>query len=921
MPKLIRIKKPSNAINKHINNYFYKIKPNEPEKYYKVTMRVKKIFILMLSSLFPIVAFSLTKLTKEDALKIAQQQFKGRDVDYYLLKNYNPKYWNVFVDAAPMTGWEHECYILSIPMTISPAFDPSRPTNLNMVRRNLPPADDYIPLSVKNRFGTNANSKPIVKKVSQSNAATTSNRTYAIILSGGVNKLSNYERYWNDCSFIYQTLVNKYGVPKENIFPLMSDGDNPAEDMWLTAGGFASQSLDLDNDGVNEIKLAATKSNIRTILDNLKTKLQKDDHLFFYVIDHGGSTDNISSSYINLWNYEELYDYELAEMLTPFTDKFVNVNVVLGQCFSGGFNDDLTKVGCVVASACTGSEPSWACLDKPYDEFVYHWTCAVNGATHQNVKVNADIDKNDRVTMEEAFDYAKANDRITDEHPQYVSTPISVGEDLAFNNLAKSVDLYIKDNPEDTGKEPNMTIDEFWKSPSIWVRNQDDSIEVHENPIYSSNHRGAVVYVKIHNRGKEKYTGGQWLHVYWAKASTGFNDRTWKGRELYNGEHVTGGHLEAIHIPEIDAGGFKVVGVNWGLPSMLGSTSDNKHHFCLLAKIMDSHYDEKYEEGKAYFNMRWNNDQAQKNVSIIHKEDYSNGTLVYVRNVNNQAKNYSLELVPRTENDKAIYNRAEVKLGLSPTIYKAWERGGFQSQDIIVPTSNSNDTNLKTVKLISPQSKLRNVSLAGKEFDVVNLKFDFKEFEAGNKTYTFDLIQKDESGEIIGGETFIVETPELINKAIEIKTMPMEGGEVQLSVDEDGFEQLTWFDDKGTTLDKSESVIVTPTRDNNKYTVVAYTPEGNVATESISFESELGIKSVTISTDSSNIVVELNGNAVDNTSISIISVLDGNTKIIESVPKGAYSISIDTTSLVKGIYGIVYTIEGVVIDQKKINIE
>lgn len=64
--------------------------------------------------------------------------------------------------------------------------------------------------------------------------------------------MSNYERYWNDCSFIYQTLVNKYGVPKENIFPLMSDGDNPNEDMRLTTGGFASQSLDLDNDGVNE---------------------------------------------------------------------------------------------------------------------------------------------------------------------------------------------------------------------------------------------------------------------------------------------------------------------------------------------------------------------------------------------------------------------------------------------------------------------------------------------------------------------------------------------------------------------------------------------------------------------------------------------------------------------------------------------
>lgn len=79
--------------------------------------------------------------------------------------------------------------------------------------------------------------------------------------------------------------------------------------------------------------------------------------------------------------------------------------------------------------------------------------------------------------MEEAFNYAKTHDRVSAEHPMYTSTPVSVGEDLAFTHLAPSVDLYIKDNPEDTGKEPNLTTDEFWKSPSIWVRNQDDKIE------------------------------------------------------------------------------------------------------------------------------------------------------------------------------------------------------------------------------------------------------------------------------------------------------------------------------------------------------------------------------------------------------------------------------------------------------------
>lgn len=378
-------------------------------------------------------------------------------------------------------------------------------------------------------------------------------------------------------------------------------------------GGYKSQPLDLDNDGVDEIKLAATKANVKNTLGTLANKLNKDDHLFIFVIDHGGTDDNNTNSYICLWNYESLYDYELATMLEPFTSKFVNVNVVLGQCFSGGFNDNLKKVGCVVASASTGSESSWACSDIPYDEFVYQWTCAVNEATHRNVSVKSDADNNGRVTMEEAFDYAKTHDRVSKEHPMYISTPISVGEDLAFTHLAPSVDLYMKDNPEDTGKEPNTTTDEFWKSPSIWVRNQDDGIYEHQNPEYSSTHQMSYVYVRVYNRGKEKFNGKKkWIIVYWAQASTGLRKETWKGRELYNGQYVTGYYLEPTSIPEIEPGDSVDVKLRWALPNMLAEYPEGNFHFCLLAKIMDTPYDDGYSPEKSYFDLRGSNDQVQK---------------------------------------------------------------------------------------------------------------------------------------------------------------------------------------------------------------------------------------------------------------------------------------------------------------------
>lgn len=889
---------------------------------------MKNVLLLLsvvFNCLFSTVSLAQTakSISKDDALAIAQKQFVGKDVDYYILSNSTSAVWNIFVDAEPMKGWQHDCYVLTIPKATTTDINTIRPRKL---LRKMPPKEDYAPLLVKNRYGSNANTKPLVKKAVSSNSNNvTAQRTYAIILSGGINKNANHERYWNDCSFIYQTLVNKYDIPKENIYPIMSDGDDPAVDMRCVSGGYRSQSLDLDFDGIDEIKLAATKTNVKSTLSTLSNKLNKDDHLFIFVIDHGGTDDYNTNSYICLWHYENLYDYELATMLEPFTAKYVNVNVVLGQCFSGGFNDNLKKVGCVVASASTGSESSWSCSDIPYDEFVYHWICAVNEATPNKTSIKSDTDKNGRVTMEEAFNYAKVHDRVTDEHPMYTSTPISIGEDLAFNHIVSSVDLYIKDNPEDTGKEPNTTTNEFWKSPSIWVRNQEDSIYGHQNPEYSSDHRVAFVNVRVHNRGKEDFDGeGKWILIYWVQASTGITQKAWKGRELYENKWQTGGVLEARPIDEkIEAGKYRDFSIDWKLPYMLKEYPEGNFHFCLLAKIMDTPYDNGYSPEKSYFDLKGSNDQAQKNVTIIRKKDTEKFFNVYVRNTSTLDKAYTLELIPQTEADATLYQRAKVEMSMSPKIYDAWERGGFKSQDIEFVSTESNATNLRSVKFASPQSKLQNISLRGDEFDIVQLKFNFNKYTFSNSTYNFDLIQKDENGNIIGGETFIVESPRLTIKPIDgpnIAPNPMKYGEIQLIVkNSSDFNSLKWIDGKGETLGNKESINVSPRINGNDYTVVAMTNDGEIATQSISLENLYGIQS--ISTANHNIVVKLKEAAPDNASVEVKNITDGIAQVSCQISAGANVVNFDGSNLSRGVYVVCYIVNSTVIDQQKIRIE
>lgn len=895
-------------------------------------------FLVLLSLLFSFPLLGAVKsVTLEEALYACKLHFQDKDVDYYHVKNINNDSWTIFVDADPMAGWEHECYKIDIPTTIE-AKQQLYPLEglLDITRMKRPPVGNVVPLEVKNRYGSNSTLKPIVRKTTNTNSDNSEigKRTYALIISGGMSQISNHIRYWNDCSFIYQTLVNKYDVPKANIYPIMSDGTNPAVDVNLGGGQFASQDLDLDGDGEDDIQLAATRTNIRNTLNTLQSKLKEDDHLFIYVIDHGGSNDKVTRSYINLWGVQTLQDYELAEWLVPFCDKYVNVNVVLGPCYSGGFIDDLTRVGCVVSAACSGSENSYGCSDIPFDEFVYHWTCAVNGAKHNGTPVSADANKNGKVTMQEAFAYAKANDRISKETPQYVSTPISVGDDLAFNYLAPATDIYIMDNDEDTGIEPNTTTELYWKSPDICVRNQDDSIFEHENPIYSDSHQFAYIYVKVHNRGKKKYTGGKFLHVYWAQASTGLTDKAWRGREVYVNEDTgdrfaTGAQLQVRHIDTIPAGSSRILKIRWDLPYSLESEPDGYFHYCIAAKILNTVYDDDYIPGQDTFEVLKYKTIAQKNVSIIKKTEHDKPVYVYVRNTSSESKKYTLELIPRTEADKGLYSRAKVDMVMSPKVYSAWERGGCQSQYIERPdrpaaissnNSNAAATSQRTVRFISPQSQLNSIALNGDEFDVISLRFKFLFISKNPRVYEYDLIQRDEDGNVVGGETFIIEEPNsLPSGPITISSSPAEGGQFNLGVegDTENFSSYEWRDAKGESIGCGSSVTVRPSAGNDEYAVSVYTNDGDIACGSISLESEYGIKSV--STTSGFIDIQFASTTPQNASVSLVSVQEGAAHKTVSVDSGVDNMTIDISDLVPGAYVLSYYIDGKLIDSCKVN--
>ena len=257
-------------------------------------------------------------------------------------------------------------------------------------------------------------------------AQETTGRVHAVIISGGMNKLMNHERYWNDCAFLYHTLREDLHFSKQDITLLISDGGDPGRDMLLADGsGFATSPDDLDGDGERDVWLPATMAQVEASLTELATRLTSNDRLFLFMIDHGDYDNSVKQSYAWMWGGGRLYSSHLAQLLDAF--HIESMNLCLGLCHSGGFIDELRRENCVIATSCAESEESWACTDKPYDEFVYHWICAVAGHDPNDNVVCADTDGDGYVSMAEAFNYAYQHD-CREETPQYCSTPTELGE-------------------------------------------------------------------------------------------------------------------------------------------------------------------------------------------------------------------------------------------------------------------------------------------------------------------------------------------------------------------------------------------------------------------------------------------------------------------------------------------------------------
>ena len=104
------------------------------------------------------------------------------------------------------------------------------------------------------------------------------------------------------------------------------------------------------------------------------------------------------------------------------------------------------------------------------------------------------------------------------------------------------------------------------------------------------------------------------------------------------------------------------------------------------------------------------------------------------------------------------------------------------------------------------------------------------------------------------------------------------------------------------------------------YSATAYYEDGTMATGSITIEASTGIESWQIANDRQKIFVKLFGNIPGNAYICLISLADGNNRPSEADHTSSNTRSNDISDLPSGNYAVTYIIDGVTIDQKKIQL-
>lgn len=328
--------------------------------------------------------------------------------------------------------------------------------------------------------------------------------------------------------------------------------------------------------------------------------------------------------------------------------------------------------------------------------------------------------------------------------------------------LGNPIDLYMQDAPDDDGSMPNAMDDmkyNFWESQDIWIRNQRDGGTEHQNPVYREG-KPVFVYARIRNRGAKTSPQGAAVTLRWSQAGISLDYDSFCGKNKLDNGVATGGLIGTKGIPSVRPNESVVICFPWYIkdPKQYQQYTKDAWHYCLLAEIesIQEPISEKMHNLRDY--VKSYNNVAMKNIYNIEVSDDDNSLISGVISIHNPSidnRIYKIELETFDKNTLQQTNlctKAEVSLIPDRMLYHSMV---------------GNKAELRNLQLLKSEGRLvaqtdlasmDKVCLAPGEMGLLNVKFNFKEQMADlDGEYICRVLLKDqETGELVGGETYVI---------------------------------------------------------------------------------------------------------------------------------------------------------------------
>ena len=318
-------------------------------------------------------------------------------------------------------------------------------------------------------------------------------------------------------------------------------------------------------------------------------------------------------------------------------------------------------------------------------------------------------------------------------------------------------DLWMQDNADDTGSEPDPSANPMYISDDIWVRNAPDGLtnQDHQNP---NGEQQNYVYVRVRNRG---CSGGAaqsgTLRLYWAKASSAL---AWPAP--WDGSITTPalmGQTIGSQSVTVNGGATQIVEFPWTPPdpSDYASFGADQAHFCLLARIETSATAPfgmtTPETGNLYANVQANNNIVWKNITIIDTDGAgARVAAVVIGNLNRERQPLHFVLKTPERRGGSLFDWGYVLAEFRGEALIAWAKDAREGNGLVrLPDGR--------LFLAHSGGELTGPPLPAGTFGTLHLQFvpDGKR-AVGARVFELDLIALDEKGKPTGGQRFLLKT-------------------------------------------------------------------------------------------------------------------------------------------------------------------